>query len=89
MTNFSNRQKLLADNAVNELLSLTNRKDIISFAGGLPAPDIFPYKKLEQIASQVIKKYGQSALQYCAGQGINELRKKAARIYAKKMAGKT
>jgi 2-aminoadipate transaminase len=36
--------------AIRDLLKITRQPDIISFGGGLPAPDTFPVKELEEIA---------------------------------------
>lgn len=84
MNIFAKRMKFLSDPSVNELLDLTKREGIISFAGGLPAPEIFPLKELEKIATLVINKYGRKAMQYCPGEGIPQLRKKIAQQYSKK-----
>ena len=46
------------------LLALTAQPDIISFAGGLPAPITFPLKELEEVAVKVRQEDGAGAMQY-------------------------
>jgi 2-aminoadipate transaminase len=55
---------------IRELLKLTERREVISFAGGLPDPQTFPVEELAEIASYVIKEYGASALQYGPTKGV-------------------
>jgi 2-aminoadipate transaminase len=47
---------------IRELLKLTEKPEIISFAGGLPAPGLFPLDNLNEIVSKVIKEKGKVAL---------------------------
>ncbi|WP_040211786.1 PLP-dependent aminotransferase family protein [Clostridium polynesiense] len=72
--NFSERMQSIRASEIRELLKLTEKPDIISFAGGLPAPELFPLKEIEEIASKVIIKQGQGALQYSTTEGYNLLR---------------
>jgi 2-aminoadipate transaminase len=60
--------------AIRELLKLTQRPEIISFAGGLPAPDTFPIEQLKEITTEVLDNDGAAALQYGATEGVTELR---------------
>ena len=60
---------------IRELLKLTQRPEIISFAGGLPSPDSFPVSDLQSIVSEVLKNEGTQALQYGATEGDPKLRK--------------
>jgi len=55
---------------IRELLKLTERKDVISFAGGLPDPSTFPREELAEIASYVLRELGYSALQYGPTRGV-------------------
>jgi 2-aminoadipate transaminase len=59
---------------IRELLKVTRRPDIISFAGGLPAPDTFPAKELEEICAKVLREKGAMALQYGTTEGEAPLR---------------
>ncbi len=45
---FATRMENIKGSAIRELLKLTEEPDIISFAGGLPAPELFPIKELEE-----------------------------------------
>jgi len=60
--------------AIRELLKLTQRPEIISFAGGLPAADTFPIEQLKEITTEILDTDGASALQYGATEGVTELR---------------
>jgi 2-aminoadipate transaminase len=64
---------------IRELLKVTRRPDIISFAGGLPAPETFPVKDLEDIACQVLRQKGATALQYGPTEGEWALREEVAK----------
>jgi 2-aminoadipate transaminase len=59
---------------IRELLKLTARPDMISFAGGLPDPALFPVEQYRQAMSQVMTAHGQQALQYSTTEGLTELR---------------
>ncbi len=63
----------LKPSAIRELLSMAKRPGIISFAGGLPDPRIFPGDKFVEI-SALIKDYANTALQYGETEGLRELR---------------
>jgi len=69
--------------AIRELLKLTQRPEIISFAGGLPAPDTFPIEQLKEITNEVLDTDGAAALQYGATEGVTELRQILADRYKK------
>lgn len=56
-------------------MKLTEKPEIISFAGGLPAPELFPLDNLNEIVSKVIKEEGKVALQYASTDGYIPLRK--------------
>ena len=71
---FSVSIKSMKKSIIRELLKLTQRPNIISFAGGLPAPDTFPIKQLKEITSEILENDGASALQYGASEGVTELR---------------
>jgi 2-aminoadipate transaminase len=60
-------------NVIREILKLTQQPDIISFAGGLPAPDSFPAEELAEIARQVLRN-DRSILQYGTTEGYGPLR---------------
>ena len=60
--------------AVRELLSLTAQPGMISFAGGLPAAELFPLEEIRRAAGTVISRAGKQALQYGETEGVSELR---------------
>lgn len=71
---FANRMSILKASEIRELLKLTEQPDIISFAGGLPAPELFPIEKIKEAACKVLIESGKSALQYGATEGFLPLR---------------
>jgi 2-aminoadipate transaminase len=64
---------------IRELLKLTARPDVISFAGGLPDPTLFPIAEYEKSANNILEKYGSQALQYSVTEGQVELRTELVR----------
>jgi 2-aminoadipate transaminase len=64
---------------IRELLKFTRRPSIISFAGGLPGPETFPVKDLEEIACQTLREKGAVALQYGPTEGEATLRVEVAK----------
>ncbi len=66
----------LKSSAIRDILKLTTRKGMISFAGGLPAPELFPLKDIELATHNVLNRYGSNALQYSITEGISPLREK-------------
>ena len=73
-TQFATRTQLAKRSAVRELLKLTAQPDMISFAGGLPAPELFPVEQVKVAADAVLSEYGRQALQYGETEGIAPLR---------------
>lgn len=59
---------------IREMLKITEQQDVISFAGGLPAPELFPIKDIEDAVLSVLKKEGSKALQYSTTEGYPPLR---------------
>ncbi|MGH7708962.1 MAG: aminotransferase, partial [Vulcanimicrobiaceae bacterium] len=66
-------QRLKAS-AIRELLKLTVQPDIISFAGGLPAPELFPVAEFADACREVLQTDGPAALQYSTTEGYLPLR---------------
>lgn len=64
---------------IRELLKITRQPGMISFAGGLPGPETFPVKELEEIACQVLRQKGAIALQYGPTEGEHLLRQEVAK----------
>jgi 2-aminoadipate transaminase len=68
----------LEANIIREILKITTKPGIISFAGGLPAPELFPLEKLQEISKLVIEKYKSNCFQYSLSRGIPQLRELVA-----------
>jgi 2-aminoadipate transaminase len=60
--------------AIREILKVTGEPDVISFAGGLPAPELFPVRELASAAEETLVKDGPAALQYGITEGWLPLR---------------
>ncbi len=78
MIKFASRMDRLQGSEIRELLKLTQQPDIISFAGGLPAPELFPVDDMAKAAAEVMKENGRSAMQYSTTEGYPPLRKHIA-----------
>jgi 2-aminoadipate transaminase len=68
------RTKRLKSSIIRELLKLTERPEIISFAGGLPAAEVFPTREIAAATQRLLDTRGSSALQYGASEGYLPLR---------------
>jgi 2-aminoadipate transaminase len=71
---FAQRTQRMKVSAIRELLKITEDPEIISFAGGLPAPEVFPVNEFEEACVHVLHEYGSTALQYGATEGYVPLR---------------
>ena len=71
---FSIAAKRMSRSVIRELLKLTSRPGLISFAGGLPYPGGFPVAGIREICDRVLSQSPQVALQYSATEGLPELR---------------
>ncbi|MFW5735342.1 MAG: PLP-dependent aminotransferase family protein [Oceanidesulfovibrio sp.] len=67
---------------IREILKVTEDPSVISFAGGLPNPDLFPLDALNDAASKVFRDEGPQALQYSTTEGFFPLREWIANRYA-------
>lgn len=76
---YAQRAKNLKSSAIRELLKITQNPEIISFAGGLPAPDVFPTERFRAACDRVLEKQARLALQYGATEGYEPLREMIAR----------
>lgn len=75
---FSNRMGKVKASEIREILKLTERPEIISFAGGLPAPELFPVEKMKKVTDEVLTTAGRKAMQYSPTEGYTPLREKIA-----------
>ena len=71
---FATRTQQMKRSTVREILKLTARAEVISFAGGLPAPELFPVERIRQATDMVLAERGQEVLQYSTTEGMPELR---------------
>ena len=81
--NYSITSRRMKASAIRELLKLTERKEIISFAGGLPSPDSFPLEEIREISQKVLRERGAAALQYGTTEGVSVLREELVKLMAK------
>ena len=76
---FAHRVDQMGSSAIRELLKLTQRPNLISFAGGLPAPEVFPVERFAEACQKVLTESGPQALQYAPTEGFMPLREMIAR----------
>lgn len=74
--NYAKRMDNIRASEIRELLKLTQRPEVISFAGGLPAPELFPVEEFKRVAKEVLDENGTAALQYGPTEGYLPLREK-------------
>jgi 2-aminoadipate transaminase len=72
------RAERMNPSVIREILKVTERPGIISFAGGLPSPRTFPVEAFAQACAKVLRDDGQAALQYAASEGYAPLREAVA-----------
>ena len=80
---YAQRTQGVKSSAIRELLKITQRPEIISFAGGLPAPDVFPVVRFREACQKVLEQSSSLALQYGASEGYEPLREMVARHIAR------
>ena len=78
MVRYAKRMEQLTNSDIGDLLKLIARPDIISFAGGLPAAELFPVDQLRQACNAVMEEMGKVACQYSSTEGFPSLREKIA-----------
>ena len=76
------RAEKMNPSVIREILKVTEKPGIISFAGGLPSPKTFPITEFAKACEAVLRgkgeAYGQAALQYAASEGYAPLREMVA-----------
>ena len=80
---YAQRTQRMGSSAIRELLKLTEKPNIISFGGGLPAPEVFPVDEFSEACERVLRDYGTQALQYSTTEGYLPLRELIARHTAR------
>ncbi|MDD4968716.1 MAG: PLP-dependent aminotransferase family protein [Paludibacter sp.] len=71
---YATRMSYLKASEIREILKVTERPEVISFAGGLPAPELFPVKEIKEVNRIVLDESGHKALQYTTTEGYAPLR---------------
>src|SRR5512140_1048245 len=71
---YAARMRQLRPSTIREILKVTVQPEIISFAGGLPAPELFPVADVRAAANEVLSAAGPEALQYGPSEGFQPLR---------------
>jgi 2-aminoadipate transaminase len=71
---YTPRARAIQSSAIRELLKVTQRPDFISFAGGLPAPELFPIDAFQKASAKVFAENGPAVLQYSTTEGHLPLR---------------
>src|ERR1035441_3876550 len=80
---YAARTKGIPSSAIRDLLKVTQRPGMISFAGGLPAPDVFPVQRFEEACHKVLTQQASLALQYGETEGYAPLRELIANNMAR------
>ncbi|HBW23317.1 MAG: hypothetical protein A2X28_06555 [Elusimicrobia bacterium GWA2_56_46] len=68
---------------IRELLKFTNKPGVISFAGGLPDPELFPYDFVAGAVKEIMAKKGRVALQYGPTDGLPEFKEEFVKFLQK------
>lgn len=77
------RTQRMKSSAIRELLKLTQSPDVISFAGGMPAPEFFPAREIEEACAYILREEPARALQYSTTEGYPPLREYLAESMSK------
>jgi len=78
-TSFASRMNILRASDIREILKVTQNPEMISFAGGLPAPELFPNIAIGEIAGNILRTNARIALQYSPTEGYQPLREQIAK----------
>ena len=79
MAEFAKRMDNIKASDIRELLKIIGQPGIISFAGGLPAPELFPVQEMKEAIDAVLDENGRTALQYGQTEGWKPLREHIVR----------
>lgn len=80
---FSERARKLTSSAIREILKVTERPEVISFAGGLPSPATFPVERMAKVCNEILANAPSAALQYGPTEGYLPLRQWVAERHSK------
>ncbi len=81
---FAARMATVHRSFIREILKVTADPEVISFAGGLPNPGLFPMREMAEAAAEVIGTHGATSLQYSTTEGYAPLREWIAARYRDK-----
>lgn len=81
---FSRRAEAVKASEVRELLKLTDKNEIISFGGGLPAQETFPVEQMKEICNAILSETGAQSMQYAISEGHNGLREIIVKLLKEK-----
>ncbi|WP_251546519.1 aminotransferase-like domain-containing protein [Limosilactobacillus caecicola] len=84
MYKFSKRVPADGTDAVGAILKAAADPQVISFAGGLPAPELFPVAEMQAAVDRAFEKHGRELMQYGAAKGVTELRELIAQYVKEK-----
>ncbi|GGL51119.1 aminotransferase [Sporolactobacillus putidus] len=76
---YSMRSTRVTSSATREIMKVIERPEVISFAGGLPAPELFPIEEMKAACEAVLTESGEQALQYSTTEGYLPLRQEVVR----------
>ena len=82
-TLWASRTRNIRASAIRELLKLTARPEVISFAGGLPATETLPIQAITEACARILSTCPEKALQYGPTEGRLPLREQIAARYIK------
>ncbi len=83
---FSLRMQATLDPLIRDMMALCARQDVISFAAGVPAPDLYPLDQFRAVMDEVLKRDGRTLLQHCPTEGHFPLRQWLAERMAERGA---
>jgi 2-aminoadipate transaminase len=81
---FAHRIQRVPRSFIREILKVAEDPEVISFAGGLPSPDLFPVARIQDALSKVLASRGPESLQYGASEGFGPLREWICQRYEKR-----
>lgn len=84
MIRLAERTQAVAPSAVREILKVAERPEVLSFAGGLPAPELFPIEAIAEAHARVLARTGRAALQYSTSEGYGPLREWVASSFVQR-----
>jgi 2-aminoadipate transaminase len=80
---FSQRAQKLTSSAIREILKVTERPEVISFAGGLPSSATFPVERIRRACDEILTNAPSPALQYGPTEGYMPLREWVVQRHAR------